>query len=514
MAVSAPSKENAIRQIDFKNFAYPWNEPGGVPSTWHWMSTSPVESVRMVSGTYRFHVPNWSESDPSRDEGIRLTSITYGDVDGDRNEEAAVAVNYSTGGTANWDYLYVYKLQHKTPKLLARLESGPRADGGLVRVSIENGTLVLDFADTERRVADCCSEGFIRVRYRWQQEHFVETGPREHGSLKLEGRWGPAQHAKPKEQKEQSEFGIELEAMPIQRPVSLPREALNALSNDERVASCLENEGLSSKELPANWFIASEIHLDGQNETDLVVLPDDRPPYTTAGKISSVACFLGANTAQMWVLRKTQPGFKLVLSQIGLGMTVLATKTNGHRDIQVGAAVGGYVDSIDFKFDGESYKIADRTSNLFGAELPHSLSAFRTREMLVQLPEQSSDAVRAKARAWLWQQWEEHRPSYLTLKTHDETADDTTSYFIAPGENGKWQVTIQVRRIVRDDNATASQHRITEKKLLVATDVQRIELTTEGTHALPRVISEDEILPESKYRLKFLDYAGRTAATL
>jgi hypothetical protein len=321
-----------------------------------------------------------------------------------------------------------------------------------------------------------------------------------------------AQHAKPAEQKEQSEFGIELEAVPIQRPVTLPRAALDALSKDERVASCLESEGLSPKELPANWFVASEIHLDGQNETDLVVLPGGRLPDTPAGEISPNACFLGANTAQMWVLGKTQHGFRLVLSQIGLGMSVLATRTNGLRDIEVGAAVGGYYDSIDYKFDGESYKIAARTSELIGAELP-TLSAFKTRKVLVQLSAQTSETVRAQARAWFWQQWEEHKPSYLTLKTHDETADETSSYFIAPGENGKWQVTIQVRRIVRDDHATASQRRITEKELLVATEVQRIEPTTDDTHT-PRVISEDAILPESKYRLQFLDYGSRTVATL
>jgi hypothetical protein len=322
-----------------------------------------------------------------------------------------------------------------------------------------------------------------------------------------------AQHAKTKKQKEQSEFGIELEAMPIKRPVTLPQVALDALSKDERVASCLQNEGLSAKELPANWFVASEIHLDGPNETDLVVLPGDRLPDTPAGEISPNACFLGANTGQMWVLRETLHGFNLVLSQIGLGLTVLATRSNGLRDIQVGAAVGGYDDSIDYKFDGQSYKIAARTSELIGAELPHTLSAFKTHKLLVQLSAQPSKVVRAQARAWLWQQWNLKKSSYLKLKTRDETADETSSYFIAPGENGKWQVTIQVRRIVRDDDATASQHRITERQLLVATEIQRVEPATDEIHT-PRVISKDQTLPESKYRLQFLDYGSRTVALL
>ena len=321
-----------------------------------------------------------------------------------------------------------------------------------------------------------------------------------------------AQHTKP-EQKEQSDFGIELDAVPIQRPVTLPRGALDALSEDERVASCLENEGLSAEELPANWFVASEIHLDGPHETDIVVLPGGRLPDTPEGEISPNACFSGANTAQMWVLRKTQRGFQLVLSQMGLGMTVLATRTNGLRDIQIGAAVGGYADSIDYKFDGDSYKIAVRTSDLFGAEPPHALSVFKNRKHFVQSPGQTCEAVRGQARDWLWHQWETHKPSYLTLKTHDEISDETSSYFIAPDENGKWQVTIRVLRSVRDNEATASHHRIAEKELLLATEVRRVEPTTDDMH-LPPVTFGHEVLPESKYRLEFLDYGSRIVATL
>jgi hypothetical protein len=322
-----------------------------------------------------------------------------------------------------------------------------------------------------------------------------------------------AQHVKLKEQKEQSNFGIELEVVPIQLPVALRPAALDALSKDARVASCLENEGLTAKELPANWFVASEIHLGGASESDLVVLPGGRLPDTPAGEISPNACFLGANTAQMWILRDTQRGFKLVLSQIGLGMNVLATRTNGLRDIEVGAAVGGYDESIHYKFDEESYKTAARTSNLIGAELPPSLSAFSARKMLVQSPAETSEAVRGQARAWIWHQWQERETSYLTVKIHDEASEETSSYFIAPDKNGEWEVTIQVHRIVRDENATASQLRVSESEVLVAPQVQRVEPTTDEMQ-LPRVFSKDEILPASKYRLQFLDYGSRTVATL
>ncbi len=81
-----------------------------------------------------------------------------------------------------------YKLVRDQPTLLAILESGPRGDGGLIRTAIQDALLVLDFADPDRRVGDCCSEGYIRVHYRWRDGAFVEEGPRERGDLKLDVR--------------------------------------------------------------------------------------------------------------------------------------------------------------------------------------------------------------------------------------------------------------------------------------------------------------------------------------
>jgi hypothetical protein len=319
-----------------------------------------------------------------------------------------------------------------------------------------------------------------------------------------------AQHTNANEQKEQSEFGIELEVNPILRPVELPRAALDALSKDKRVVFCLEKIGLSPEELPANWFIASEIHLNGPNERDLVVLPSGRLPNTPAGEISQNACLVGANTAEMWVLRKSQNGFHLVLSQIGLGMSVLSTRTNGLRDIQIGAAAGGYSDSIAYKFDGQLYEITARSSELIGAELPRTLAGYENRMQLIQSTDQSSEAVRARARAWVWLRWETHKSSYLRLKTHDSKSDETCSFFIAPTSSGEWQVTIQVHRIVRDER---TQRSITEYELSIATEVQRVEPTEDDLHS-PRIISGNEDLPESKYKLQFLDYGKRTVTTL
>jgi hypothetical protein len=187
LILAAPPGTSSIRHVDFKNFAYPWNGGGGpenLENPWHWIESSPSSTVQLRGGVHRFWEEVEAGQDRSRAPGLWFESVTYGDLDGDGKEEAAVDLNYSGGGTANWDYLYVYKLDRDGPRLLGWLESGDRAYGGLVKVSIQQGQLVLDFADPERRDGDCCSGGYIRVRYVWKGGHFVETGPREKGDLK------------------------------------------------------------------------------------------------------------------------------------------------------------------------------------------------------------------------------------------------------------------------------------------------------------------------------------------
>jgi hypothetical protein len=177
---------NNIRQIDFKNFIYAWDSQDmDAPTTRHWINSKPQSSVMITHGVFHFYEDCESEFECELAPVVSMDSVTYGDLVGDGGEEAIVWLNYSTGGTANWDYLYVYRLKNGQPVLLARMRSGSRAYGGLVKVSVESGLLVIDFADQARSMGDCCSEGYIRVRYRWKTRKFVEVGPRERGDLKL-----------------------------------------------------------------------------------------------------------------------------------------------------------------------------------------------------------------------------------------------------------------------------------------------------------------------------------------
>jgi len=171
-----------IRNVDFKNFSYPWQTSvDGVPSSWQWLGESLHSDVRLLDGVHRFDGPSKPTQSPPY---LLFQSATFGDLTGDGRDEVVVDLLYSTGGTAHWHYLYVYAPADGSPKLLGILRSGSRADGGLVRVAVQRQLLILYFADTNRRIADCCSEGWVRVTYRWQDAHFAETGSRRYGDLK------------------------------------------------------------------------------------------------------------------------------------------------------------------------------------------------------------------------------------------------------------------------------------------------------------------------------------------
>jgi hypothetical protein len=170
--------------LDFRNFSYPWPEGDDedVPTKWHWLEVLPDNKIRLHNGLHRFIESkagtSW-ESSPY----LKYVSATFGKLDESPDRTAAVILNYSTGGTANWNYLYVFRLRGDKAKALALLESGSRADGGLLKAEFHDGLLVLDFADADRRIGDCCSNGYIRVRYHLRDDAFVQIGAAEHGDL-------------------------------------------------------------------------------------------------------------------------------------------------------------------------------------------------------------------------------------------------------------------------------------------------------------------------------------------
>jgi hypothetical protein len=161
-----------IRQIDFKSMSYPFTEAEPGPL---WDAPSSSETITLKDGDYRFPDGGY----------LSFVSVTYGDLNGDGKEEAAVDLLHGTGGTQNWHYLYVFAKREGHAAFISRFVSGSRAYGGLTRVAINANRLIVDLQDEERRQGDCCSLGFVRVTYRLEGSSFREAGPRTKDSYRI-----------------------------------------------------------------------------------------------------------------------------------------------------------------------------------------------------------------------------------------------------------------------------------------------------------------------------------------
>ncbi len=176
---AAPTPNSPIRSIDFSHFAFP---------------KYPVYDLERK----RYITLKSGEGAPFY--------VAYGDITGDGEEEAMLALGVESRGSAIPHVIYIYGIQGNHPKLLWRFEDGDRADGGLRRVYAENGGLVIElygkradgkgkivgsdlFAEDGMMGGDCCPSHFTRARYKWNGKRFVLRGepevlsnPEGHGS--------------------------------------------------------------------------------------------------------------------------------------------------------------------------------------------------------------------------------------------------------------------------------------------------------------------------------------------
>jgi len=174
-------------------------------------------------------------------------------------------------------------------------------------------------------------------------------------AVTMYGATGHTQQGEKPLQREQSSFSMEQEIVPIEKPVTLPGGALQALEKDTDVSSCMENANVSSGQLPSSWFVGSQIHLEGPGEMDLIVLPRNLGA-TQSMHPAPNACFFGPYTAKFWVLRMTREGYELALSVHTHGLGVLKTRWKGYRDIETAiSSLNGSTTTL-YRFDGQHYK--------------------------------------------------------------------------------------------------------------------------------------------------------------
>jgi hypothetical protein len=141
--------------------------------------------------------------------------------------------------------------------------------------------------------------------------------------------------ARQKAAEEQSDFGSDSD---LDRPVPAPKAAMGLIRSElQRTA----------EELPDKFFEASEIHLDGPNEVDLVILIP-----------------AGSHAAHFFMLRPTSGGYKIVLDSGGDSLTVLKTRSSGYRNIAVESITqaGRFTTTVSFRFNGGKYiQVSEKT---------------------------------------------------------------------------------------------------------------------------------------------------------
>jgi hypothetical protein len=172
------------QNIDFRNFTFPFptQEFIPVPDKLAWMSLNVKTTVTLVNGRYDFDRAN-----PSAGPSLILDRVLYGYLTSPKQLDAVAVLGYHTGGTAHWDYVYAFSLESDSPKLVGWFRAGSRADSGLYQLQVTNRALIVDLLDPERRVGDCCSEGFVRSTYDFKNGYFVRRDAQEFWNIEVSG---------------------------------------------------------------------------------------------------------------------------------------------------------------------------------------------------------------------------------------------------------------------------------------------------------------------------------------
>lgn len=171
--VISGAAQQSIRDVNWKNLSYPMRVEG-VPAEVRWMLPSDKEeTATLIDGEYTA----LGCSDNIKDcPLVTFDSVTYGALTGIKSTVALVALTYHSGGTATWQYVYLFSLKSSKPHLLAWLRTGSRAYQGLRGVLTSGGDLILVVSDPDKQQGDCCSAGSISTRYRWTGGSFSAIG--------------------------------------------------------------------------------------------------------------------------------------------------------------------------------------------------------------------------------------------------------------------------------------------------------------------------------------------------
>ncbi len=154
--------QSDVKKVDFNNFTYEASCAG-----------EDVAKVTVKDGEF---------SEEKQVDGytdrffFKSFNVTYGDLTGDKKDEAIVLTVCNTGGSGNFTEGFIYGIKSGKPELLARIPGGDRAYGGLREAYAENGVLTVESNDVGEMGGACCPEFVVTSRYKLSGDKLVEGG--------------------------------------------------------------------------------------------------------------------------------------------------------------------------------------------------------------------------------------------------------------------------------------------------------------------------------------------------
>lgn len=163
------SAQSDVKNIDFSNFTYQPFCAGEDPQ-------------KITVKDNEFSETKEVDGFPDR-LYFKVFSVAYGDLTGDKNDEAIVLTVCNTGGTGNFTEGFIFGMKAGKPVMLARIPGGDRAYGGLREARVENNLLVVKANDVGEAGGACCPEFVVTARFKLSGGKLTESGKSERSEL-------------------------------------------------------------------------------------------------------------------------------------------------------------------------------------------------------------------------------------------------------------------------------------------------------------------------------------------
>lgn len=151
---------SARDRIDWASISLPFIE-GPYPTAPRQFEAMPLPaalSVQMKHGRHTFRWDPDCDGPFNRCPALMIERISTARLTGGARKDVVVAAGYHTGGVVSWQYIYVFRVGHAGPEVVAWFQT---AEGEPIRsLAAQDGELLVDLASDGR------PNGVVRRRFR------------------------------------------------------------------------------------------------------------------------------------------------------------------------------------------------------------------------------------------------------------------------------------------------------------------------------------------------------------